>query len=129
MPPVSVRGTANFGGGVTARIAKISSVIGKANLPGEISGPAIAVTIVLMNATSKTIKLESVVNLYSGRARTPALTISSSPTAPFKGSVPPGKSATAVYTFTLAVPDRADVRIEFSYSPSAPVVLFDGSAD
>lgn len=125
---VPLSATANFGGQVTARITGIRAVQGKPRLPGEVAGPAIAVTVSLSNGTRKRIAIDSVVNAYYGPDLTPALVISGPPTSPFGSSLAPGKSALGVSTFTVGVADRKDITIEFSYTASAPVVRFRGSA-
>ena len=99
-------------------------VIGKARLPGEIGGPALAITIRLANSTGRAVRLDPVVNVYFGRSRTPATTLSGPPTAPFPSVLPAHGSVQGVYTFTLSAAQRKNLLIELTYSPAAPVVQF-----
>ncbi len=118
---------AHFGGGVTARILSVRPTHISAQLPGEISGPGVAVAIAVRNRSGKPITLDSVVNLYYGSQRTPALSVLGPPTRQLSGRLAPGARTTGVYGFTLARADRRRVRIEFSYAPTAPVVVWQGS--
>ncbi|MGH8961449.1 MAG: hypothetical protein ACRDWT_09605 [Jatrophihabitantaceae bacterium] len=111
---------------MTARLTSINSVSGKADGPGEIAGPAVAITVALHNGTNRTLALVAVMNLYYGSKRTPAVELAGSQTQPLPSSIGPQKTISGVYTFTIATADRRDVLIEFSYSGSSSVVLFKG---
>ncbi len=127
--PIPVSRTANFGGNVSAHISRVQAITAKAQGPGEITGPAVALTIVLRNGTRKPIGLDSTnVTLSYAAARTPGIQMLGPPSAPFHGAVAPGKNADAVYVFTVPKADRARVDIQLSYSPDAPVVQFSGAA-
>ncbi|AMM21990.1 hypothetical protein AX769_19870 [Frondihabitans sp. PAMC 28766] len=108
-------------------VSDIQSVEGKGNGIGEISGPAIRFDVTVTNDGSTAVALDTaVVNVTSGAAKTPADELVSVRTG-FPTSVAPGKSATAVYTFTLAKADRKDVGISFDYRAGTPVVAFTGN--
>lgn len=127
--PIPVSRTASFGGNVSAHISRVQAITAKAQGPGEITGPAVALTIVLRNGTRKPIGLDSTnVTLTYAAARTPGIQMLGPPSAPFHGAVAPGKDADAVYVFTVPKADRARVDIQLSYSPDAPVVQFSGAA-
>ncbi|MCU1527462.1 MAG: hypothetical protein JWP75_1225 [Frondihabitans sp.] len=113
--------------GVVVHVSNIQSVTGKASGVGEISGPAIRFDVTVTNDGSSTVSLETaVVNVTSGTAKTPADELLSART-PFPTSLAAGKSATAVYTFTLSKSDRKDVAISFDYRAGTPIVAFTGN--
>ena len=58
-PAVALTDTADFGGQVVARIAQVTAVQATATLPGEISGPAVAVTVEITNSSAQAIGLDS----------------------------------------------------------------------
>jgi hypothetical protein len=126
--PVPLTGTANFGGGVTARLVDVKAVHGSANGPGEVAGPALRVDVRLNNDTGRTIDLsQAVVTIYDAAA-TPGVQLTQSGSAPFHGSARAHSSVRATYVFTLPTAHRDPVTVNFSYTSSAPVVLFVGNA-
>ena len=124
--PVSLASTANFGNKVSAKIVSSKPINATAHGSGEISGPAAQLTISVTNGTMKAISLANVtVNLTDAKGN-PANTVSDPSMKPFSGSLAAGKSATAVYVFTLAKNHPNPVTISLSYTTEAPVVLFTG---
>lgn len=112
---------------MVVHVSAVQSLQGKADGIGEISGPAIRFDVTVTNESAKPITLSTaVVNVTSGKAKTPADELTSART-PFPTSLAAGKSATAVYTFTLAKADRTDVGVSFDYRAGDPVVVFTGS--
>lgn len=127
--PVPASQTASFGGNVTATITSLKSITAKATLPGEIAGPAVAVSVKLVNASAKSVNTSSaVVNLFYGSAKTPGSPVSSAPGHPFPASVGKGKTMSAVYVFDVPKADQPQLVIYFSYTPGAPAVQFTGAA-
>lgn len=112
--------------GVTARLARIDSVEATASLPGEVGGPALAITVKVKNETGKKLSLAlGVVNAYYGPERTPAVSVASDGEVPFPASVAAGESATGVYVFQI--PEEArPVRVELDLGNGADVVVFKG---
>ncbi len=113
--------------GAEATVTKIESVQSSAELPGEISGPALRFTI-KATAGDKPLDLSTVVvNTYFGSERTPAIEVGAPGGKPFSGEVSPGKSATGVYVFNVPVAQRDLVRLEFTWSPEAKPVILTGN--
>lgn len=112
--------------GVTARLARIDSVEATASLPGEVGGPALAITVKVKNETGKKLSLAlGVVNAYYGPERTPAVSVASDGEVPFPASVADGQQAKGVYVFQI--PEEArPVRVELDLGNGADVVVFKG---
>lgn len=127
--PIAITHTGTFGGRVTGSITKVQPLTAKARVPGEVSGPALAITIRLVNGSAKTLSLgNAVVNLAYGAAETPGSPMSGPPNRPFTGSLKAGKIATAVYVFRIPrAGGHPRLTIQVSYSPYAPVVVFSGT--
>ncbi|MER7557288.1 hypothetical protein ABTZ46_10125 [Nocardioides sp. NPDC126508] len=123
---VGLKAEATSAPGVTARLARIDSVQATASLPGEIGGPALAITVKVKNQTGKKLDLAlGVVNAYYGRERTPAVSVASDGEVPFPASVADGESAKGVYVFQI--PEEArPVRVELDLGNGADVVVFKG---
>ncbi|MFE3999787.1 hypothetical protein ACFX43_13440 [Nocardioides sp. YIM B13467] len=123
---LGLKAVATTSPGVTARLARIDSVQATASLPGEIGGPALAITVKVNNQTGKKLDLAlGVVNAYYGPERTPAVSVASDGEVPFPASVADGESAKGVYVFQI--PEEArPVRVELDLGNGADVVVFKG---
>ena len=127
-PPVEV-GTDEVGdlsGEVHARVDKLEAVQGEGD-PGEISGPAIRVTITITNDGDDPVSLAgAAVNMSYGAEDRPAPPVSRPGVVEFSGSVPAGGSATGVYVFSASESDREDIRIWLDVSAKMPMIVFKG---
>jgi len=110
------------------RIVKHTIIHAKAHGPGQISGPAMALTIHFVNGSKRSIDLNHVVVNDQDAKGTPLLSITSSPASPAEGSVAPGATKSAVYVFTLPSVRHNPYTISISYSTAAPVVRLVGDA-
>jgi len=124
--PVGLDQVADFGGGVSARIASVESIAATAQLPGEKSGPAIVVTLEVLNGSAEDVALNTVTVDLTDSAGLSAAPISTEPALPFTGNVAPGATATGRYVFTLAPDQRTDARISVRFSTENPTVAFSG---
>lgn len=113
-------------GGLTATVTSVESYTATARRPGEVSGPAVKVTLKLQNATGSAFALSAAtVNAYYGSASTPAGPVAGDPAAkPFTGSLQSGATATAVYVFTVPSDDSGDVTLTLSDQAGAQLVVF-----
>ncbi|WP_199424899.1 hypothetical protein [Actinotalea solisilvae] len=128
-PPVALDEPAVPAPQVTATLSRIEAVEGVANLPGEVGGPSLRVTVAIDNATDAPLDLTTaVVNLYVGPDRAPAITLLEPGHEEFPVSVDPGQQATGVFVFLVPVEQRDLVTVELDLSTEADVVLFEGAA-
>ncbi|MGM1029613.1 MAG: hypothetical protein ACQEWM_07015 [Actinomycetota bacterium] len=113
--------------GVEVELAQVERVEGVASAPGEISGPAVRITLRITNGSSDPVNAGLVaVNAYYGAARTPANSIMQPGGDPFAGTIPPGSSATAVYLFEGDDAELADALIGVDAVPGQPTFTFRG---
>ncbi|HEY0888153.1 MAG TPA: hypothetical protein VGE38_00900 [Nocardioides sp.] len=127
-PAVPLTATADFGTGLTVEITRIESVRSVAKRPGEISAPAVRLTMRAHNRGAKPIDLEQmVVNLDYGRERTPAVSVQDPGGDPFAGVLAPGAAMRGVYVFNVPDADRGEIRVSTSYTGSAPTLVLAGS--
>ena len=126
--PVDVKKT-SVADSVRVDLTGFTSVKSKASGLGEISAPAVRLSIRLTNTGTKNLDLTSVVvNAYYGSAGTPGIQINGDPASkPFTGSLKPGAKATAVFVFNMPVSKRGDATITVSPSPTLPIAVFAGS--
>jgi hypothetical protein len=126
--PVALTDTADYGNGVTVKLGAIEAITTQAQLPGEIAGPGVKVTVDIVNGSSAAIDLGNViVDLVDG-AGEPAIPMTASPANPFTGSLGAGETATGVYVFTVPASYTNPATITVSYTTEAPVVVFVGDA-
>jgi predicted small secreted protein len=115
-------------GGITVSLKSIKSTKVTGHGPGEISGPALVVTVAIMNASASKVSVDSaIVTLIDskGNVGTP---MTESPARPFTGSVAAGKSATGVYVFQVGTKVRNPIHVSVTYSTEHITALFVGNA-
>lgn len=128
-PPVDLTEQAEPTEQVRVRLALLEAVAGEATLPGEVSGPALRVSVEVTNDTAQALDLTTAVtNLYHGAEMTPAITLSKPGRVDLPATLAPGSTATGVYVFAVPTDDRAEVTVEFDLSVEATVLLFSGDA-
>lgn len=126
--PVPLSRKVEVDGKVQLSLAALRSVHVAAHGPGEIAGPALAVTVRVVNDSRRRVDVShSSVNVIGadGQVGEPS---SEAPAHPFTGSVAPGHSAEATYVFRMSDSVRRRVDIYVSYAPAAPVAHFHGNA-
>ncbi|MCI0159345.1 hypothetical protein KNO15_21805 [Leifsonia shinshuensis] len=113
-------------GGLTAKVTSVQAYTATATRPGEVSGPAVKVTLTLVNDTGSVFPVSTAtVNAYYGSASTPASSVDGdSASKPFTGTLKAGATATAVYVFTVPAADSGDVTLTLSDQAGAQLVVF-----
>lgn len=123
---VGIDETAKPAAGIVARVAKLESVQGVGD-PGETSGPAIRVTVVIDNESKEALSLAgATVNMSYGPDDKPAPPVSKPGVIMFPTSVEAGGQATGAYVFTIPVSERNQIRITLDLSATVPMVVFTG---
>lgn len=125
--PVAPTATATGADRVSVSLAKVESVDGKAVAPGEISGPAVRLTVKINNGASSQLDLGlTVVNAYTGKNKVPAGTVVLPGGRPFAGKLAPGQSADGVYLFVIPKSQRQDVSVAVDYGAGVETMVFRG---
>jgi hypothetical protein len=125
-PAVALTDTADFGGQVTARISQVSAVQATATRPGEVSGPAVAVTVEIANGSGAPIGVDAVTVTLTDAGGNPATSISTTPAAPLQGVLDAGTTKSGTYVFTVPADQRNPVTVTVNYSSGAPTLVFTG---
>jgi hypothetical protein len=126
LPPVALDHAARLGNGVTVQLSQVRAMNATARMPGEVAGPAIAVTVKFVNKSAKAMSLDNVVLNVTGSDKSPGNQMSTAPAKPLSGTLAKGTSATGVYVFTLSTKHRDPVTVTAFYSTSAPTAAFVG---
>ena len=125
--PVPVSATASYDNGVSAQLAEIKKINTTPQLPGEIGGPGVAVSVQIRNGSRAPIDLSTVTVDLQDTAGVPASPMSASPAKPVAGQLAAGAMTTGTYVFSFPPNYRKPDRLTVSYSAQAPVVLFTGT--
>jgi hypothetical protein len=125
--PVGIDQPAAFGDGVTARLSKLEAIDATAMLPGETSGPAVAVTVEVTNGTASPVDVGNVTADLTTTDGGSATQVTTDPASPLEGQLAAGQSRSGVYVFRVAADARSDVDIKVKYSSDTPIVVFAGS--
>jgi hypothetical protein len=124
--PVDLDKPSDAGDKVSVRLTKLASIDAKAEGPGEVAGSALAVTVLVRNASSKAVDLNAVVVTLEGADQAPGGLITTKPAAPLDGQLAPGKSRSGVYVFTVAPDNRDPVTIAVTLAGGGTVLLYTG---
>jgi len=125
--PVELNQTGDFGNGVTVQLTGIEPITTTAQLPGEVAGPGLKITVLFTNNSTAPISLDTAIVDLSDSIDTPALPMSASPAAPVSGELPAGQTATGVYVFTVPSGFENPATIRVTYTTAAPIVIFVGN--
>ncbi len=125
-PAVGLDETAALSGDVTATITEVAAVQAEANLPGEIAGPGVALTVEIMNSSAAPIDLgATLVDLVDAEGLSATQIVQG--TEPHTGTLAPGESMLGTYVFSIDEERRGDVTVRLSYTTDEPIVVFTGN--
>ena len=126
-PPVRLDQPSTTGTGLTAKLILVSAVEAKAQLPGEITGPALAITIEVSNTGTRPADLGSVVVTVLDSDEAPGAEMTAAPAEPLTGRLAAKAKVRGVYVFRVPKDKRRPVTVTVSIS-DAPVLVFTGNA-
>lgn len=118
----------DFETGVTVSLKSVKSTTVTARTPGEISGPAVVVTVAISNDSTDTVNVDSaVVSLTADKGGFGVGTTAGDP-KPLAGDIAPGKSVTGTYVFMLDPAKGRSVTVSVNYGAGEPVAVFTGKS-
>jgi hypothetical protein len=124
-PAVPVGKPAQLSDDVRVTVGKVRDVRVDARQPGEIAGPAAAVSVTVRNGSSKRFNLDGMVVTAYYHNDLPANETSVDPSDPLTGSLAAGKTSTGTYVFTVPRKYASTLRIEVSSNQSPTIVQFE----
>ncbi|SDR75739.1 hypothetical protein SAMN04488543_0351 [Friedmanniella luteola] len=111
---------------VAVRLTSVRAITARASGPGEVAGPALAVTVQIENGTSQAVELGSTVVNLTDSEGAPGSVMSAEPASPLPAAVAAGAQVAGVYVFTVPEGRRDPVTVEVGVTPSDPLVVFRG---
>jgi hypothetical protein len=127
--PVPLDAATDFGDGVAVRLASIEATTAEGSLPGERSGPAVAVTVEMSNGSERSVSVGNVTVDLIDADGVSAPPVVDPERPPLRGELAPGESRSGTYVFSLEPEDRDGVTVTVKYSGDTPMVLFVGDID
>lgn len=125
--PVKLDKPSKTGTGLSAELVRIRAIEAEAQLPGEIAGPALAITIEISNSGDQAADLSTVVVTLLNSDDAPGNEMSATPAKPFTGTLDPGDQVRGTYVFTVAKSKRNPITLNVTIG-EAPVLVFTGDA-
>jgi hypothetical protein len=125
-PPVKLDQPSSTGTGLTAKVISVQAIEAKAQLPGEITGPAVAITIEVSNTGTRTADLGAVVVTVLDSDEAPGAEMTAAPAQPLTGRLAPKKTTRGVYVFRVPTDKRRPVTVMVTIG-DAPVLVFTGN--
>jgi hypothetical protein len=127
LPEVALTDSATPADGITISLTDLSQVDAQTHVPGEVSGPAVRVSIEIGNSGAQPVDLTSVVVELSDSDGAPGIPVSTADSKSFDGMLDPNASITGVYVFRVPVDRRDPILIAVSYAAGSTVAQFSGS--
>jgi hypothetical protein len=123
LPPVAPSRTVTVGAAARTVLLGSRNVTVTGQGPGELSGPAVALTLQVTNGSSAPLGLDAVI-ISASIGGQEASASDAAPAKPFSGSLASGAKAQGVYVFVLPAGGRRPVGVVVSLAPDLPVARF-----
>lgn len=111
--------------GMVIDIISVDAIEVTAETPGEISGPAVRVTVSAQNASTEPQSVDSAVVSVVAENGFGIGTTAGDP-SPLAGEVAPGDTVTGVYVFMLDPAADREITVSVNYAAGEPVAVFTG---
>lgn len=121
LPPVPRGAAAAFGTGVSAQVTAVEPITAVATAPGDIAGPALAISLTLTNGSNDAVDTEYITVTANDATGAPASPVTGDQAHPFSGRIPPGASQNATYAFRIPADTATGALIVVSYRAGVPV--------
>lgn len=112
--------------GVVLAVSAVRVITVEAATPGEVSGPAIAVTVTARNDSDAASSVDSAVVSVTTDDGALGIPTTAGPGSPLTGELAPGASAEGTYVFMLDPAADRGVTVIVSHAAGEPVALFTG---
>ena len=126
-PPVALGRRAQVSATVALEIASVRAVQAQARLPGEISGPGVAVTVAVVNHSSRAVNVADTVVTLTDSSQAPGGSVSDLRARPRAGRLAAGRTGRGTYLFTVPTSRRSPVTVTVTLTGQSPVVQFVGA--
>lgn len=125
---VGLRDAADAGGGLAVVLSAVRPMNASARGPGNVAGPALAVTVRVTNGTGAPLPLAEVeVALGYTAEEVAASPVDDDAASPLRGTLADGDSAEGTYVFSVPAEQREVVTVTVGLLAGAPLLVFTGA--
>jgi hypothetical protein len=128
LPPVAVGQTVAAGGGLTAEVVELKASEITGGVPGDIAGPAVAVTVAVTNTGTVAADIGTVVVSAGYGDGQEAPGFEGGLADPLVGPVPPGQSRRGTYVFGVPELGTGTLEVRVGTDPARPLAVFTADA-
>lgn len=125
-PPVPLDQAASAKPDVVVAISEVRQISARAQVPGEVGGPAVSLRVSVTNQSGEPAPLDQAVVALTDARGNPGQEMSADPARPVTGVLPPGEAADGVYVFTVDPAHLDPVTVTVTLAGETPVLLFRG---
>ena len=126
--PVGLEDAVEAGQGITAELSSVTAIQASATGPGNVDGPALAVTVRITNHSDAPVGLADVeVALTYTAEEWSASPVDDDAAAPLTGMLAGGRSVQGTYVFSVPVDQRDVVTVTVGLAAGAPLLVFTGA--
>jgi hypothetical protein len=129
LPRVPLSHSVKLAKGVTIHIQQVQAINAVSHVPGDVDGPAVQVTLVIKNLSSKPLNLNYAEAQLTDSKGDPGVLVTTAASHQFSGKVKPGAHATGIYVFRVPTNRRDPVTVTASYTGAGPVARFVGAVE
>jgi hypothetical protein len=116
--------------GITAEVSSVSALQASATGPGNVAGPALAVTVRITNGSDAPVELDELeVSLSYTAEEWSASPVNDGAVSPLRGMLAAGRTAEGTYVFSVPSDQRDVVTVTVGLAAGAPLLVFTGPAD
>lgn len=120
---------ATVAGGVKVSVLRMEAFEATSELPGDLAGPALAVTVQVVNDTDEPLNLAgAALELTYGPDATPAPPVGDPVANALPETLAPGETAEGEYSFTIPLVARGEISATLDLLLGEPQVAFRGAA-
>ena len=128
LPPVAVGETVDAGGGLTAEVLDIEASEITGGVPGDIAGPAVAVTVEVANGGTAAADIAFVVVSVAYGDGQEAPGFEGGPADPLVGPIPAGEARRGTYVFGVPGQGTGTLKVRVGTDPARPLAVFTADA-
>lgn len=127
LPQVPLSDPASPADGITVQLTEVVGVDAVTHQPGQVSGPAVQITVRISNAGADAVAISSAQVAVADSAAAPGIAVTTDASSPFAGTLAPGASATGIYVFRVPADRRSPILVTVSYTAGGAVAQFTGN--
>lgn len=103
------------------------AIVARGEGPGEVAGPAVALTLLLENRSGRTVDLGAVVVVLEDSRGDAAGEILGNPAEPLSGALRDGRRAAGTYVFSVAKDRRRPIMVRVTLGSKLPTLSYAGN--